>query len=204
MSSAPTKYFRGRPLVLCASLVFASIYGAILSALGFNEEGMRSLVRASARTSFVFFVCAFAGPALEGFRRTLSFGRWARENRPYLLASLAVSHTAHALALAGLAHVTGGESLGQRTAFDYVGGGLAYVLIYAMAATSFYGREGRARQMIHAFGMYYVWVVFMNSYGGRALESAPYVPFALVLVAALGARVYASLRAGPDLAGADV
>jgi hypothetical protein len=52
--------------------------------------------------------------------------------------------------------------------------------------------------------MYYVWIVFMSSYGGRAFRSPAYVPFALALVAALGLRLYASLRRGRDLAAAEV
>lgn len=188
---------RGWPLVLCVAFAVALFYCATLLVFGYNEESMRVLVRASARSSFVIFTCAFVAHALHTLWPRQGASRWARDNYSFLLVSLAVSHTFHALALAGLAHVTRGESLGQREVFDYAGGGLAYALMYAMAATSFAKERGRALQMLHDVGMYYVWVVFMNSYGGRAIHSLAYVPFALVLVAALALRVLAALRPRP-------
>ena len=187
----------GWPLVLCIALAVALFYCTTLLALGYNEESVRVLVRASARSSFGLFTCAFVAQALHTLWPGRSAARWARDNYPFLLVSLAVSHTFHALALAGLAHVTRGESLGQREITDYVGGGLAYALMYAMAATSFSKERGRAFQVLHESGMYYVWIVFMSSYGGRAIHSLFYVPFALVLVAALALRVLAALRPRP-------
>ncbi len=70
-------------------------------------------------------------------------------------------------------------------------GGLAFLLIALMALTSndqsvrLLGP--RAWRALHLVGAYYVWLVFMNSYLGRALGDAPPEPRVIfVITVALG------------------
>ena len=87
-------------------------------------------------------------------------------------------------------------------------GGGAYVMIALMAATSsdrtaaWLGR--RRWRLLHLVGVYWIWIIFANSYTARAVmaiargsESLAYVPVALFVWALLGVRIAAWLRARP-------
>jgi sulfoxide reductase heme-binding subunit YedZ len=79
----------------------------------------------------------------------------------------------------------------------WIGGGLAYVFIAAMTATSFDRTAQmigpRAWKILHTVGSYYIWLIFANSYIGRALAMPEYIPAAAILVLALGLRIAARL-----------
>ena len=79
-----------------------------------------------------------------------------------------------------------------------IGGGLAYVFIAAMAATSFDAAVtwlGRPRwQRLHTIGAYYIWFIFLQSYLPRAMQSVDYVPVALLLLGGLVVRLVARRR----------
>jgi hypothetical protein len=201
MSVARRKGFGGWALVGCAALAVALMCAALVIAYGSGEVGLRSVVRNTARTSFLFFVTAFVARALHSLRRTRA-SLWLGENQPYLYASFAASHLIHAAAIFALAAATRGESLEGRGATTLIGGGgsVAYLFI-ALAAAPAFPRAARFVEShprvsaLRAFGLYYVWVIFMFSYGGRAVQSSFYRPFALTLVAALALRVIALRRA---------
>jgi hypothetical protein len=107
--------------------------------------------------------------------------------------SFAVSHAFHAAAIIGLAWLTRGRSTEELDAISVAGGLLAYAFIAAMAATSFDRTAAwlgpRRWRILHTAGMYYVWAVFMFSYGGRAFFSLAYAPLAAFLVLALALRI---------------
>jgi sulfoxide reductase heme-binding subunit YedZ len=201
MSEARRKRFGGWALVGCASLAVALMCAALVIAYGYGEDGLRSVVRNTARTSFLFFVTAFVARALHSLRPARA-SLWLSENQPHLYASLAASHLIHAAAIFALAVATHGESLEGRSLTTIVGGGgaIAYLFI-ALAAAPAIPRaaafiESHQRvSALRAFGLYYVWMIFMFSYGGRAVQSSFYKPFALTLVAALALRIIALRRA---------
>ena len=87
-----------------------------------------------------------------------------------------------------------------------LGGGGAYLMIALMAATSsdravaWLGR--RRWRLLHLVGVYWIWIIFANSYTARAVmaiargsESLAYVPVAVFVWALLGVRIAAALRA---------
>jgi hypothetical protein len=199
VGEARRKGFGGWALVAVAALAVALMCAALVAFYGSGEQGLRAVVRNTARTSFLFFVCAFVARALHSLRRSRA-SLWLSENQPYLYASLAASHLVHAAAIFALAAATRGESLAGRGAATIAGGAVAYLFI-ALAAAPAVPRaavwiESRWRaSAVRAFGLYYVWAIFMSSYGGRAVQSSFYKPFALALVAALALRVIALRRA---------
>jgi hypothetical protein len=201
MEEARRKSFGGWTLVGCASLAVALMCAALIIAHGSGEVGLRTVVRNTARTSFIFFVSAFIARALHTLWQTRA-SLWLSDNQPYLYASFAASHLIHAAAIFALAAATHGESLAGRSATTLIGGGgsVAYLFIALAAAPAFpraatwIGSRPRLNA-VRAFGLYYVWVIFMFSYGGRAVQSSFYMPFALTLVAALALRVVALRRA---------
>jgi len=153
-------------------------------------------VRLTARTSVTLFLAAFTAAAL--FRLWPNgWTRWQRQNRRYLGVAFAVSHGVHLAAIFWMQHVQPVEFAQRVNAITWVGGGLAYVFIAAMAATSFDRTAAmigpRAWKILHTVGSYYIWLIFANSYIGRALAMPEYIPAAAIVVLALGLRVAAHL-----------
>ena len=153
-----------------------------------DETSVRLVIRITARISLLLFLGAFAGPALA-LLRPAGRTRWLERQRGRLLVGLAASHTAHLGAIAALATVTHGGSLRQPgMAVTILGGGVAYLFIYAMAATA---RTWSSHGRLHTIGMYYVWLIFFLSYGLGTFQSLFYLLFALLLLAALIVRLCA-------------
>ncbi len=182
----------GPRIVAYATLALTALTAITLEIHGTEEPGIRMMIRLTARTSVVLFTAAFAASSVARVcPRPLT--RWMLRNRRYLGLSFAVSHAVHLLFIIYAAAVAGFLEINTVT---LVGGGLAYMFIAAMAATSFDGAVtwlGRQRwQRLHTIGVYYIWFIFLQSYVPRALESAAYIPVALLLVGALVLRLAAA------------
>jgi sulfoxide reductase heme-binding subunit YedZ len=182
----------GWPMVGWSTTIIAALMATLLSSLGTGEVGLRAVVRSSAQTSFVLFLSAFSASALSRMWPTPAT-RWLRVNRRYLGVSFAASHFIHLAAIVALAYAVPDF---ERDAATLIGGGMAYVFIAAMAATSFDRSAAwigpRAWRTLHLTGAYYVWFIFFISYLPRTLlESAWYAPFVLLLLAAVGLRAIA-------------
>ena len=196
-TDAPQGHPRGRSLIVCSSLAVAAAVAATLLVYGAGEAGLRAVIRNTARTSFLLFTSSFVARPLCSLRRT-RVARRLDENRATLYVSFAVSHLIHAAAIFALAAATRGASLAGRDAGTLAGGAFAYLIIVATAATYYGGASRRvesheAARLLRSFGFYYVWLIFMISYGGRAADSLAYLPFAVVLVAAVSVRLLAAI-----------
>ena len=190
------RWFEGWAIVGWAALAVAGVVVAVLVAGGFDEHGMGMAIRATARTSFLLFLAAFTASALARLWPRKGT-RWLRQNRRYLGVSFAVSHACHAASIIGLAVITSGKSLEALDSFTVAGGLLGYAFIAVMAATSSDRTArwlGRRWGLVHTVGIYYLWVVFLFSYGGRAVFSAYYLPLALLLVLAVTLRIAAARK----------
>ncbi|PKQ00565.1 MAG: hypothetical protein CVT74_03260 [Alphaproteobacteria bacterium HGW-Alphaproteobacteria-13] len=176
----------GRLLVLlmAALLVMSAI---VLGIAGTDEDGTRMLIRATARSSLLLFVAAFAASSLVRLRPAPTT-RWAIRNRRWLGLGFAFSHLIHLIAILWLI----GAHDFQPPMRSIVGGGIGYVLIALLAATSFDAavRKLGARnwKRLHKFGVWYIWLIFLFSYGGRAAADPLYLPPTLLLVAAAAIR----------------
>ena len=189
---------RGWRLAGLASLLVCLMTAALLLSHGAGEDGLRSVIRNTARTSFALFVAGFAGPALAALRPSRLTRRLAAE-QPHLFAAFASSHLVHAAAIFTLAWLTRGASLEGRDPHTLAAGGLVYLCILAAAAPASPRAAGWLASRPRAAaartaGLYLVWLTFAGSYGGRAARSLFYVPFALALVAALALRLLAALK----------
>jgi len=179
----------GRLLILLMAtlLVMSAI---ILAIAGSGVDGTRMLIRASARSSLLLFVAAYTASAIVRLRSTPTT-RWTIRNRRWLGLGFAFSHLIHLLAILWLF-----GAYGDRTPPPpiptLVGGGIAYVFIALLAATSFDGavRKLGAKnwQRLHKAGVWYIWLIFMVSYGGRAAIDPMYIPPALLLIAVAAVR----------------
>lgn len=172
-----------------AVLALAGVYAAATSAGA--EEATRSIIRQTARLSLLLFTAAFAASSLLRLWPN-DATRWMLRNRRWLGLSFALSHFVHLGAILALLQIDPDFAIDGPT---IVFGGAAYVFIFALAATSFdaaVARLGKQRwRRLHATGTYYIWLLFILSYGPRALSSPAYVPPALLLLAALGLRLAA-------------
>src|SRR5512139_1710419 len=186
----PVTQFGGWPLVGWCALVLTGMAGAMLAWYGVGELGWRMVIRRTAETSFVLFLGVFTASALA---RTWPspLSRWMLRNRRYVGVSFAVSHTLHLIAILALA-----RTLGDQFRFDRITllfGGLAYVFIAAMTATSFDRTAAwlgpRAWKQLHRIGVHYLWFIFALQYVGLLTRSLWYAPFTAAVMAAMGLRV---------------
>jgi sulfoxide reductase heme-binding subunit YedZ len=190
----PMGVLNGWPLVGVAALaILASVAVAIAITPDTGAAAARA-VRLTARTSVVLFLAAFTAAALWRLWPN-AWTRWQRQNRRYLGVSFAVSHGVHLAAILWLQHVRPVEFAQSVNAITWIGGGLAYAFIAAMTATSFDRTAQmigpRAWKVLHTIGSYYIWLIFANSYIGRALAMPEYIPAAALVLLALGLRIAA-------------
>jgi DMSO/TMAO reductase YedYZ heme-binding membrane subunit len=186
---------RGWRLTLAIGAALLVMSGAVLAAAGTGEEGVRMLIRATARSTAVCFLLAFAArPVRQVWRTGLTKGL-LRERR-YVGVGAALSHFVHMLAIIWLA--MGWPESYQPDVVTLVGGGLGFAFLYVMALTSTdaaVARLGRGRwQLLHRTGAWYVAFIFTISFvpdPGMGW-SAIYAGFfgAFVAVAALRLAVY--------------
>jgi DMSO/TMAO reductase YedYZ heme-binding membrane subunit len=154
-------------------------------------DAAHTFVRRTAQIAFALYLSTFVAAALRHHWPSAA-SRWLLANRRYLGVSFASVMLLH---LGGITSLVLLEPLfsEERGVFTVAAGGVGYAFLFAMAATSFDGAVKRlgpaAWGRLHRLGTYYVWIVFLASYGPRAIVSAAYVPAALLLVLALGLRL---------------
>jgi methionine sulfoxide reductase heme-binding subunit len=156
-------------LPYAAVLLLTALWGAIwLPRGGFAGDVLLELTRLTARTAVLFFLAAFSASALLVLTRAAP-ARFLVANRRHIGLAFALAHFIHLGVLVAYFNVTGEDPGTVRI----VGGGLAYLLIALMAATSTNAAQhwlGPNWRRLHLAGSWYVWLVFLNSYLGRVLE----------------------------------
>ena len=195
MRTAPA--LAGWPIVGWSTLAIAAMCGLMLLVLGAGEEGWRAVIRLTAKTSLALFTAAFIASSVRVLWQTPTT-KWMLANRRYLGVSFAASHAIHLVAIIVVLRLVPDFPINQTT---LIGGGLAYVFLAAMTATSFDRTAAwlgpRKWKLLHRTGMYYCWFIFFFSYAPRAaVESTVYLPFVIVLLGSLGLRI-AARRAVP-------
>lgn len=155
-------------------------------------EGWRLAARWTARVGFPIFILTYSASSLgrlwyNDFTRTI----W-RDRRWWGLGFFA-SHTIHLYALVTFLNLSGeGRPLPV-----VIGGGLGYVLLFAMAATSNQAAMralGHNWKRLHSFGIHYVWFIFAFSYFGRIMKPESMLTGLIgfgIALAALGLRIAA-------------
>jgi methionine sulfoxide reductase heme-binding subunit len=190
-------YLEGWYLLGATSLVMAALAVWLASMRGFEVEGVRMVVRYTARTSLLFFCLAFSASALQRLWGS-AFTRWQLRNRRYLGLSFAVSHLIHLIAIICFAVMAPPLFAEATSPASFIFGGIGYALIIAMAATSFdrtaHAIGPRAWRILHTLGVYYLWFQFMISFGKRIPAMPNYAWFLLPLLAVMALRVVAAMR----------
>jgi methionine sulfoxide reductase heme-binding subunit len=194
MPSHRQNWFEGWRLFAVLTLVLIVLSIWIASMRQFEVDGVRMVIRFTARTSLLFFCLAFSAAALARLWPNM-WTRWQRRNRRYLGVTFAASHGIHAVAIACFAIMDPAGYMGATSAASYIFGGIGYAFIIAMAATSFdRAAEAigpRAWRMLHLTGGYYLWFQFMVSFGKRIPDMPLYALFLVPLLAVMALRLIA-------------
>lgn len=185
-------------------LVLAGIAATAALAFGLSTgetqlEGWQLAARYTARVAASIFLLVFVtGPVWRGFR-----AGWVApfiRNRRYWGLGFALAHIIHLGALTTFFVVSPEDP----ALITILAGGLAYVLIVAMAATSNNWSQrtlGRWWHRLHLMGMIYIWIIFAQSYAGR-LEDPERIwtgivgssLFAAALLLRIGVRLTTRMR----------
>jgi methionine sulfoxide reductase heme-binding subunit len=185
-----------RVTALLSMLVFL-ISAPLLILYGINESSIHIFLRTTARCSTILFLTAFVASALVRLNPT-NWTKWLGRNRRYIGVSFAFSHTLHLFGIIQLLQLKPNAFPGIAGVVTYVGGGLAFVFLYTMTATSFDRTAAwigpKAWRRIHKTGMYYFWGIFCLDYVGLAFDSPLYIPLAVLVIASLFIRIWAWKR----------
>lgn len=184
---------RGFRIVAVATLVLLAHFGTVVSLYGTGEEGLRVLVRATARISFLFFLPVYIASSARRLWPTPTT-RFLLRNRRYLGLSFFVAHLLHLDAILLLDTLLGDAF--RIDPLTLVGGGMAYVLVTAMALTSsdravrWLGPRRWSR--LHRFGLHYIWAIWALDWTAKAVFAGPaYALPAILAFGALGVRIAA-------------
>src|SRR4051794_16836903 len=192
----PTRqnWFEGWRLfaVLASTLLALSVW--IAGMRGFEVDGVRMVIRFTARTSLLFFCLAFGAAALARLWPN-AFTRWQRRNRRYLGVTFAASHGIHAVAITAFAVMDPAAYAAATSIASYIFGGIGYAFIIAMTATSF-DRTAKALgamawRRLHLIGGYYLLFQFTVSFGKRIPDMPLHALFLVPLVAVFALRMIA-------------
>ncbi|WP_137753661.1 ferric reductase-like transmembrane domain-containing protein [Sphingopyxis sp. L1A2A] len=180
---------------LTAALAAMSL--GFLLVIGWDTDGYRMVIRATARTSLILFLAAFAASA--AFKLWPGpFTRWLRRNRRQLGLGFAMSHFIHALAIIALWKTDPGVFWVLTNPKSIATGGTAYVFIALLAATSFdrmvkaMGPKAWAR--LHWWGVWIVALSFIFTNGKRIPVSGWYALPVVLVVAVIVLRVIAGRK----------
>jgi methionine sulfoxide reductase heme-binding subunit len=194
MASRRQNWFEGWRLFAVLTLTLIGLSVWIAAMRQFEVEGIRMVIRFTARTSLLLFCLAFGAAALARLWPN-AWTRWQRRNRRYLGASFAASHGLHAVAIAAFAAIDPSGFAAATSIASYIFGGIGYAFIVAMTATSFDRTASaigpRAFRALHLTGGYYLLLQFSVSFGKRIPDMPLYALFLIPLVAVFALRMIA-------------
>lgn len=155
-------------------------------------EATRTVIRATARTSFVLFLAAFVASSLATLVPN-AFTRALVRERRYLGLSFAFSHLVHMAAIVGYG-VLDPQFWPSRGALTNTPGTIGYVFIALLAVTSFHAvsryMSAAAWKRLHTVGIWVIAAIFGLSFFKRipSMGVAYAIPFS-ILCAAVAVRL---------------
>jgi sulfoxide reductase heme-binding subunit YedZ len=180
-------WINGWRLTGLLSVLLTLMVIGIVGAHDFSVDGIRTAIRATARTSLILFLPVFAASALAQLWPS-NTTRWLRRNRRYLGVSFAASHGLHAIVIISFALRDPALFREMTTTGTLISGGSAYLFIALMAATSFDRAAAwlgpRNWRALHWLGAWYIAVSFIITNAKRTPDMPLYwLPVALVVTA---------------------
>lgn len=124
---------------------------------------------------------------------------WLLAHRRAFGLGFAFSHALHLVAIVAFARLDPSGFAQQTGVANIVTGGIAYLFIALMAATSWNGAVrwlgARRWRWLHTIGAHHLWLSFVLSFGKRTPMSAAYAVPVRLLLAAMGLRLAGRLQA---------
>ncbi|HAU21498.1 MAG TPA: hypothetical protein DCS24_02710 [Erythrobacter sp.] len=154
--------------IIVAAAVALFLMNAALNAGGEDFERWQLASRWTARAGFPFFLIAFIASSLVVLRPG-QISRSLMRNRKWWGLAFAAAHTVHLYALLKFINASPEEM----NLLGLLPGAAIYVVIYAMAATSWpwaYKALGKNWKRLHKTGMYLIWAVFTLAYIGKSMD----------------------------------
>jgi methionine sulfoxide reductase heme-binding subunit len=187
-------WFEGWRLFAVLALTLLGLSLWIAGMRQFEVDGVRMVIRFTARTSLLLFCLAFSAAALAQLRPNAGT-RWLRRNRRYFGVGFAASHAIHAAAIIAFAIMDPAGYAAATSIASYIFGGIGYAVLTAMTITSFDRTAAaigaRAWRMLHVWGGYYLLFQFMVSFGKRIPDMPLYALFLVPLFAVFALRMIA-------------
>src|SRR3978361_1802057 len=115
MPSRRQDWFEGWRLFALLALTLMVLSVGIAGLRQFEVDGVRMVIRFTARTSLLLFCLAFGAGALAKLWPN-AWTRWQRRNRRYLGVTFAASHGIHAVAIAAFAAMDPTGYMGETSA----------------------------------------------------------------------------------------
>jgi DMSO/TMAO reductase YedYZ heme-binding membrane subunit len=201
MPSHRQDWFEGWRLFALLALTLMVLSVGIAGLRQFEVDGVRMVIRFTARTSLLLFCLAFGAGALARLWPN-AWTRWLRRNRRPLGVSFAASHAIHAVAIVAFAAMSPPQFRDATSMATFIFGSIGYAFIIAMTATSFDRTADaigpRAWRILHLSGGYYLLLQFMVSFGKRIPDMPLYALFLIPLLAVFALRMIAmASRARP-------
>jgi sulfoxide reductase heme-binding subunit YedZ len=194
MPSRRQDWFEGWRLFALLALTLMVLSVGIAGLRQFEVDGVRMVIRFTARTSLLLFCLAFGAGALARLWPN-AWTRWLRRNRRPLGVSFAASHAIHAVAIVAFAAMSPPQFRDATSMATFIFGSVGYAFIIAMTATSFDRTADavgpRAWRILHLTGGYYLLLQFMVSFGKRIPDMPLYALFLIPLLAVFALRMIA-------------
>lgn len=186
-ATRPGFRLQGWPLFFLLAVLVSLMSAALLAAHADPVAGVRAVIRATARSSFVLFLSVFVASSLVSLVPNELTRALLRERR-YLGLAFAFSHLVHAIAIVRLGQLDPSFWPG-RSALTNLPGSLGYIFIVLLSATSFHvlakRMSAQAWKRLHTAGVWVIASIFALSYFKRIPINALYaLPFALLCAAA--------------------
>jgi methionine sulfoxide reductase heme-binding subunit len=193
----------GWPLVGVIAVGLGLMVAVLLPMAHDLVDGLRLVIRATARSSLLLFLLAFTASAVGRLSRA-PLAAWLRRNRRQMGVGFAISHLLHLGAIVWLARLDPILFASLTTPASFLFGGLGYLLIVAMLATSFDATARvigvRGWSSLHRTGLWYIWLMFVINFGKRIPESPSYTFAVALALLALGVRIRAGRATGSPAA----
>lgn len=162
----------------------------IVAIEGMTEGGLRMLVRASARSSAVLFLTAFAAPGVAGLRWGVG-GAWLGRNSSAIFLAFGFSHFVHLVALALWASLFPGSFFANLRLSTVIAGAVLYLFVGFLCIRALLEPLGRREwaDAVDSVGRFLLWLAFTLAYLPRAFSGAGYGLLGLLAVASLVLRI---------------
>ncbi|CCE09632.1 conserved membrane hypothetical protein [Bradyrhizobium sp. STM 3843] len=191
-------WFEGNRLLALLALMLIALSLWLASMRGFEVEGVRMVIRFTAKTSLALFCLAFSAGALARLWPNGWTG-WLLRNRRQFGLAFAASHAIHALAILAFARIDPAGFAAATSPASFIFGSIGYAAIIAMTATSFDRTAAalgpRNWRRLHLFCGYYLLLQFMVSFGKRVPAMPLYALFLIPPLAVLVVRLVARASA---------